>query len=188
MEGDAPQQEQATVWLARLSDGDRDAAEQLLPLVYDRLRALADRQFRHQPAEHTLQPTALVHEAYIKLIGSESQWRDRGHFCAVAATAMRQILIDHARRKRTARREGKRTDLTLENLVTPSGGTPFDIVAFDDALSKLGELNARYARLVELRILGGMTVEEIAAHEGVSDRTLRKDWRNIRAWMNRELS
>ena len=137
MGSNASRQEEATLWLARLRDGDSNAADQLLPLVYDQLRGMASRHFRSQQAEHTLQPTALVHEAYLKLVGSDSDWRDRGHFCAVAASAMRQILIDHARRKRTARRAGKRDDQSLDNLATPSEGTPFDIVAFDDALTSL---------------------------------------------------
>ncbi|MGB0717319.1 MAG: ECF-type sigma factor [Phycisphaerae bacterium] len=188
MDSDETRQQEATVWLNRLCEGDSNAAEHLLPLVYDQLRNIANGQFRGQKAEHTLQPTALVHEAYMKLVGSEGTWRDRGHFCAVAATAMRQILIDHARSKRTARREAQRAEKTLENIATPNEPTPFDVVAFDDALTKLGELNPRYARLVELRFLGGMSVTEIANQLGVSDRMLRKDWRNIRAWMNRELS
>lgn len=177
----------ATVWLQKLSGGDAEAVERLLPLVYDQLRRIAEQQFRHQPSDHTLQPTALVHEAYLKLIGTSAAWKDRQHFCAVAATAMRQILIDHVRRKRAAKRDGQRQDVPLEEITTPSGGSALDIVALDDALTKLGELNARYTRMVELRFLGGMPFNEIAEHLHLSDRQLRKDWQNIRAWMNREL-
>jgi len=174
--------------LAKLNDGDTGAAAELLPLVYERLRAIANQHFEDQRSNHTLQPTALVHEAYMKLLGTDAIWRDRGHFCAVAATAMRQILVDHARRKRASKRDVRHVDLTVDNLQTPAGTNVIDIVALDDALAKLSDLNGRYSRLVELRIFGGMTLDEIAKLEGVSDRTLRKDWRNIRAWMNRELA
>lgn len=140
----------ATLLLTRVSEGDSAAVAELLPLVYDQLRAIAGGQFRGERANHTLQPTALVHEAYLKLVGSGSPWSSQAHFCAVAATAMRQILSNHAR-------------------------------------TKLAALNQRYARMVELRFFGGLTVEGIAELEGVFARTVKKDGRSARAWLRREL-
>ena len=178
---------EATLLLARLSEGDSEAANDLLPLVYDQLRAMAGGQFRGERSNHTLQPTALVHEAYIKLIQVEGSWKNRAHFCAIAASAMRKILINHARAKRASKRAGNRVDVTVDALATPAGQTALDLVDLDDALTKLASLNERYARIVELRFLGGLQVEEIAEILGVSSRTIRKDWRVARAWMAREL-
>ncbi len=178
----------ATVLLTRVSEGDSAAAAELLPLVYEHLRAIAGGQFRGQRANHTLQPTALVHEAYIKLVGSGSSWKNRAHFCAVAATAMRQILSNHARAKRAAKRAGHVVDMSLTGIETPSGASAVDLVALDDALTRLTALNERYARMVELRFFGGLTVEEIAQIQGVSARTIKKNWRSVRAWLSRELS
>ena len=179
---------QATLLLARVSQGDAEAASELLPLVYQELRARAGSQFRGERANHTLQPTALVHEAYIKLIQVEGTWKDRAHFCAIAASAMRKILINHAREKRAAKRSGRRVDLTIDALATPSGMNTLDLVALDDALAKLTALNERYARIVEMRFFGGLEVDEIASLLQVSSRTIRNDWRVARAWMARELS
>ena len=178
---------EATLLLARLSEGDSEAANDLLPLVYDQLRAMAGGQFRGERSNHTLQPTALVHEAYIKLIQVEGSWKNRAHFCAIAASAMRKILINHARAKRASKRAGNRVDVTVDALATSAGQTALDLVDLDDALTKLASLNERYARIVELRFLGGLQVEEIAEILGVSSRTIRKDWRVARAWMAREL-
>ncbi|MEM7204358.1 MAG: ECF-type sigma factor [Planctomycetota bacterium] len=187
MEGHSPDAERATRLLSKVHDGDQGAADALLPMVYQQLRNIAGGQFRGRGAQHTLQPTALVHEAYLKLIRSAASYNDRGHFCAVAATAMRQILMNHARDKRAAKRDLQPADQTVGEIATPSGASVLDIVALDDALSTLKERNERYARLVELRILAGMTLEEIAALEGVTIRTLSNDWRKIRAWLQREL-
>jgi RNA polymerase sigma factor (TIGR02999 family) len=180
--------ETATNLLVRVSEGDSDAAAELLPLVYDQLRALAGSQFRGERADHTLQPTALVHEAYIKLINVEGSWKDRAHFCAIAASAMRKILMNHAREKRAAKRSGRQVDITIDALATPSGKQVLDLVALDDALTELTELNERFARIVELRFFGGLEVEDIAACLGVSSRTIRNDWRAARAWMARAMS
>ncbi len=176
----------ATLLLEKLSDGDSSAADALLPLVYEQLRSLASAFFRNQPASHTLQPTAIVHEAYLKLIRGDGEWRGREHFCAVAATAMRQILIDHARAKRTAKRDAERVQPTFESLATPSGSA-IDLVVLDDALTRLAALDARLARIVELRFFGGYTMEEVARHLNVTRRTAQRDWRWVRAWLNREL-
>lgn len=178
----------ATRLLARTGDGDDSAAEALFPLIYDQLRAIAGGQFRGEAANHTLQPTALVHEAFVKLIHSDSRWNDSAHFCAIAASAMRKILINHARDKRAAKRDGQRVDLTIDAMQTPSGRSALDVVSLDDALTKLARLNQRYARIVELRFFGGLDVEEIAGVLDVTARTIRNDWRLARAWMARELS
>lgn len=178
----------ATLLLNRLGDGDATAARDLLPLVYEQLRAMAGGYFRGQRADHTLQPTALVHEAYIKLIRSDGAWENRTHFCAIAATAMRQILTDHARAKRAAKRSAGTIDLSAADIESPSGASTIDLIALDDALTKLHGLNEEYARLVELRFFGGLTYEEIATLQSVSSRALRDRWRNARTWMSRELS
>lgn len=171
-----------------MSAGESHAAEELLPLVYGQLRALAGIYFRHQPANHTLQPTALVNEAFLKLAASSSDWKDRAHFCAVAATAMRQILQNHARGKRAAKRSADRADVSIDQFATPGGADVLDLVALEDALAKLASLDARQARIVELRFFGGLTHDEIAFVLDVSTRTVEKEWRRVRAWLSRELS
>ncbi len=177
----------ATLLLARLSDGDAHAANELLPMVYEQLRAIAGGYFRGERSSHTLQPTALVHEAYMKLIQAEGNWKDRAHFCAVAATAMRQILMNHARAKRTNKRAGKAVDVTLGQLPTPSGASTLDLIALDDALTRLMAHSERLARLIELRFFGGLSVEEAAVVLKVSVPTAERDWRRARAWLNKEL-
>ena len=178
----------ATRLLARVNAGDAAAADELLPVVYAQLRALAGSYFRNQAANNTLQPTALVHEAYLKLINvADRNWSDRVHFCAVAATAMRQILQDRARRRRTAKRGGDARRVPLSQVETPSGGSPIDLVALDDALERLKSLDARQARIVELRFFGGLTTEEVASVLHVSTRTVEQDWRRVRAWLSKEL-
>jgi RNA polymerase sigma-70 factor (ECF subfamily) len=186
-----PPEHEATLLLSRLERGEQDAAEQLLPLVYEQLRAIAGSYFRGQGGDHTLQPTALVHEAYLKLVRAADQnWADSDHFCAVAATAMRQILRDHAAMKRAAKRGGpdaKKADLDVDQLTTPSGDRAVDVVDLDDALSRLSELDARQGRIIELWFFGGLPVERVAGVLGVSARTVERDWRKARAWLNAEL-
>ncbi len=179
----------ATVLLERISAGDGNAVQNLLPIVYDELRARAGGYFRHQPADHTLQPTALVHEVYVKLVRSQGMtWKNRAHFCAVAATAMRQILTDHARRKASAKRaEGDRAEAATL-LTTPSTDSAVDLLDLDDAMTKLAELDSRQARIVELRFFGGLTMEEVADVLSVSLSTVEKEWRRIRAWLSHELT
>ena len=178
----------ATVLLARIDAGDSQAAAELLPLVYEQLRAMAGAYFRGQRPNHTLQPTALVHEAYLKLIGAECAPKSRAHFCAVAATAMRQILMNHARAKRTEKRDALKVDLTVGQMATPSMAPTLDLLALDEALTKLAELGQRLVRLIELRFFGGLTMEEVAGVLDVSLPTVERDWRRARAWLNRELS
>ena len=173
--------------LARLNKGDSQAAADQLPLVYGQLRAIAGAKFRGARVNHTLQPTALVHEAYLKLVVAEDSWENRAHFCAVAATAMRQILLNHARDKQAAKRDGNAVDLSVDGLATPSGTSSLDLVILNDTLEKLAELNEQHARIVELRFLAGSTVEQVAHVLGISTRTVEREWRVIRAWLAREL-
>lgn len=177
---------QTTQVLQQLGDGDRSAAGKLMPLVYDELRAMADHYFRGQPTDHTLQPTALVHEAFLKLVDQTAvNWQGRAHFLAVSATAMRQILVDHARARATAKRGGDRFQMTLDEALTPFGGSPdLDLLALNEALSQLAELDERQGRIVEMRFFGGMKVKEIAEVLGVAKTTVDNLWRAARAWLN----
>lgn len=179
---------QVTRLLARLSGGDEAALDELFPLVYGQLRAAADRALRVERPGHTLQPTALVHEAYLKLIGGGAlPSRDRVHFLALAARAMRQILIDHARRRRARKRGDGRGPVTLD-LEVADRGLPFDeVLALDDALDRLSGLSPRLRKVVELKFFGGLGEDDIAAALGVTTRTVQRDWARARAWLYREV-
>ena len=177
----------ATELLLKLADRDKSAAERLFPMVYEDLRVLALSYFQRQEGGHTLEPTALVHEAYVKLVGSSSRWKDRAHFYAVAATAMRQILIDHARRKKADKRGGDRDRLTLSNILTPSGGNEIDLLALNELLTRLEQLDQRQYRVVEMRFFAGASEEEIAEVLGVSRTTVQSEWRSAKAWLGKEL-
>jgi RNA polymerase sigma factor (TIGR02999 family) len=174
--------------------GDPAALDELLPLVYDELRRQARRYMRAQPSGHTLQTTALVHEAYLRLVGqSHVEWKGRAHFFGVAAKAMRSILVDHARARRAAKRGGAARAVTLDEageVATAVAGTQsrVDVLALDEALARLAELDSRKSRLVELRYFGGLGIEEAAAVLGVSPATVKRDWTTARAWLRRELS
>jgi RNA polymerase sigma-70 factor, ECF subfamily len=185
---------EATMLLQAMAGGDEAAAERLFPLVYEELRALAGSYFRHQPGNHTLQPTALVHDAYLRMI-DQSGWNNRAHFMAVAATAMRQILTDHARRRNADKRGGEWEkvgfDAALDQEAPQGGGTggdgELDLVALDEVLTKLEGLDARKHRVVELRFFGGLKVEEVAEVMGISKTTVESEWRAARAWLGVEL-
>lgn len=188
---------QTAILLGRMRAGDdadrSEAARALLDLLYSELRSLAGSFFRGQAAAHTLQPTALVHEAWMRLADRDgSEVNDRSHFLALAATAMRHILVDHARAKSAAKRGGDRERVMVESQwggLEPAGGSdPADVVALDDALSRLAELDPRQAKIVEMRVFAGMTVDETAEALGVSPRTVDLDWRMARAWLSRELA
>ena len=184
-----PTRSEFTQMLARARSGDDSAVHALVPLVYAELRALAGAVFREQQVEHTLQPTALVHEAFLKLAGPDDvAWESRAHFFAVAAKAMRHILADHARRKRAEKRGGDRQRVTLTAWSTPATEQTLDLVAFDDALARLAEIDPRQARVVELRFLGGMTMPEVAAVLEISQSSVEREWRMARAWLRRELT
>ena len=179
----------ATHYLTELAGGDPLAAERLLPLVYAELRALAGSYFRGQASDHTLQPTALVHEAFMRLVDqTRVVWNDRAHFFAIAATAMRQILTDYARRSKAEKRGGDRERISLDKVVTPAANQEYDLVALDDVLTRLAALDPRKHRIVELRFFGGLSVEDVARVLNVSKTTVEGDWRAARAWLSYELS
>jgi RNA polymerase sigma factor (TIGR02999 family) len=178
-----------TLLLNRARGGDPSATNELIPLVYDELRALADQHLQAERPGHTLQPTALAHEAYLRLVGSaESEWENRAHFFGAAAAAIRRILVDHARRAGRLKRGGGRRPLALDDLpeVADQPEGP-DILAVHEALLELADLDPGKARLVELRFFGGLTVDEAAAVLGVSPRTTARDWQFARAWLKRAL-
>jgi RNA polymerase sigma factor (TIGR02999 family) len=179
----------ATQLLADWRSGDGSAAARLLPLVYDELRALAGFIFQQQHVGHTLQPTALVHEAYLRLVGSNGDLRDRGHFMSVAAVAMRQILSNHARDRRAGKRGGGVwKQVTLDQAEISTSDKAIDLVALDDALQRLASLSVRQARIVELRIFGGHSIEEAARFLDIGATTVKSDWQIARAWLKRELA
>jgi RNA polymerase sigma factor (TIGR02999 family) len=180
----------------RWRSGDASALDDLLPRVYDELRALADSYMRRERVGHTLQPTALVHEAFLRLLRlPPGSVQNRVHFFALAAQAMRRILADHARRHRAAKRGGNAVRVPLELVeggasAAMAGGEPADEVAADDldaALEDLAKLDARQSRVVELRFFGGLSIEETAEVLGVSPATVKRDWLVARAWLHREL-
>ena len=174
--------------IVRWRTGDSDAFEELLPLVYDELRELASRYLRRERIGHTLQATALVHEVYFRLTGRERALvKDRAHFFAVAAQAMRRILVDHARKQQAGKRISASDQIALERLPDLPNTPSVDLLALHDALSRLFEVDARQARIVELRYFGGLTVEEIAELLGISRSTVERYWRVARLWLQRRL-
>ena len=180
---------QATLLLDRLNAGDGDAAHALLPLLYEELRTLAGRQFRGQPANHTLQPTVLVHEAFLRLVGqSAGEWKDRRHFFAVAATAMRQILVNHARAKNADTRGGGAQPVLLSEDVVGTGGQDLDVLDLNDAMEKLAAIDPRKHRVVELRFFAGLTVPEVADVLELSVTSIESEWRAAKAWLSAALS
>jgi RNA polymerase sigma-70 factor, ECF subfamily len=162
---------------------DASSASALLPVVYEQLRALAGKYLRSASA---IAPTSIVHEAYLKLRQGSPQWEDREHFCAIAATAMRQVLVDRARKRATARRGGQWERVSL-SFALDVHAEALDLEALDAALTQLSALDARQARIVELRYFGGLTVPEVARHLGVSASTVEKEWRRARAWLGATL-
>ena len=175
--------------LVALREGAPGAMEELMPLVYEQLRRVAHRQLRAEATGHTLSTTALVHEAYLKLVGqSSAPWQDRAYFFAVAATAMRRILVDHARRHRAARRGGAdRTRVALDEVEIAVTERAAEIVALDDALQRLADLDPRQAMVVECRYFAGLTEAETAEALGVSVRTVAREWLTAKGWLYREL-
>jgi RNA polymerase sigma factor (TIGR02999 family) len=176
-----------TALLRAWSDGDSAALERLLPIVYRELHRQAERYMRAQPPGHTLQTTALVHEAYLRLaIRDHPDWNGRAHFFGVAAKAMRSILVDHARARSAAKRGGGAEPVTLANL-EDTDGQELDVLGLDDALRRLADLDPRKGSLVELRYFAGLTIEEAADSLGISPATAKREWRLARAWLRREL-
>ena len=178
-----------TQLLAAWRGGDRGALEQLTPLVYDELRRLANRYLRGERRDHTLQGTALVHEAYIRLLGHNNQdWQSRAHFFGVAARLMREILVDHARRHSAAKRGSGKPPVSLTEAAIFSVERASELVALDDALQELSRLDPERSRIVELRYFGGLSIEEIGEVEHVSIATVRRRLRMAEAWLHRELN
>ena len=174
--------------LARASSGDPPAAAELQQAVYDELRQLAGRAFAGQAAGHTLEPTVLVHEAYLRMIGrDQSDWKSHTHFCAVAAKAMRQILVDHHRRGQAEKRGADWQRVTLDPSGMLQAGIGIDAMALEEALHELRRLDERQCRVVELRFFAGLEVAEVAAALGVSVSTVEAEWRHARAWLRRQL-
>lgn len=170
--------------LAHAQPGPELSAGTLLPLVYEELRTLAGSYLRREQS-HTLQPTALVHEAYVKMIGSDRTWTGRDHFMAVAARAMRQVLVDHARARKTVKRGGgaRKSDVSISVIGDDAGGNDFQVLELHVLLETLGRLSPRPARVAEMRLFGGMNTLQMAAVLGVSDFTVKQDWQFARAWL-----
>ena len=172
--------------LLHLSNGRPAAADELLPLVYAELRNMAARLLRSERPDHTLQPTALVHEAYLRLVDQRvDTWQNKAHFLGIAAQAMRRILIDHARRRRATKRGGAR--VTLDDDMAAVTGPSLDLLALDTALQELAALDPRQGQVVELRFFGGLTLEETAEVLGIAPATVKRDWTVARAWLHRAL-
>ncbi|HYP08389.1 MAG TPA: sigma-70 family RNA polymerase sigma factor [Bryobacteraceae bacterium] len=186
--GSSPQQE-VTNLLVEWKQGNKAAMDLLTPLVYNELRRLAERYLRNERSAATLQPTALVHEAYLRLVAQNMpDWESRAHFFGVAAHLMRQILVDHARKHRSAKRGGGVEKLNIDEIVGLGADKPNDIIALDDALNALAEIDERKAKVIELRFFGGLSVEETAVSLGVSAATIGREQRLAEAWLHRELS
>jgi len=170
-------------------NGDSQALDALLPLVYKELRRLARMQLQKERPDHTLQSAALVHEAYLRLIGlNPPQWESRTHFFAIAAQLMRQILVDYARRHRAAKRGGSVCKLSLDDVMAASPGKDLDVVALDDALNTLAKIDPRQSRVVELRFFAGLSLQEISEAMEIAPATVQRDWTAARAWLHREIS
>ena len=183
-----PVSAQTTQILIDLSRGERSAASRLMPLIYDELRGLAARYMQRERPNHTLQPTALVHEAYLRLIDqSRVDWKGRAHFFAVAAEMIRRVLVDHARQHLAAKRGGSAQKIILGEPMGAPDAHEIELLDLDEALDRLGELNERHRKVIELRFFGGLSVDETAEVLEVSPQTVRSDWRMARAWLRERL-
>jgi RNA polymerase sigma factor (TIGR02999 family) len=180
---------EVTELLRRWSRGDAAARESLVPLVYDELRRLARYYLASQRSDHTLQSTAIVHEAYLRLAGRDNvHFENRSHFFAVAAQLMRRILVDHARKRNAAKRGGAQLTLLVDEAVEPSSQRELDLVVLDDALKALAELDERQSRIVELRFFGGLSIEDTSRLLEISPATVKREWSTARAWLYEEIS
>jgi RNA polymerase sigma-70 factor (ECF subfamily) len=180
---------EVTQLLWRMKQGDHAAENQLIPLVYEELRRLAGYYLRHERHAETLQPTVLVHEAYLRLTKLDKiDWRDSSHFFGIAANVMRRILIDHARNHLAAKRDGNVAPIEIEETQIAAPMQSEELVALDEALQRLAAMDARQGKVVELRFFGGLSEEETATVLGVSSRTVKRDWRIAKAWLFTQLS
>lgn len=180
---------QITNLLIDWSKGDEYALEQLMPLVYGELRQMARRYMSKQPSGHTFQATELIHETYLKIAsGEEQKWENREHFFGVAAKAMRHILVDYAKSKSRQKRGGWQDKVTFAEGVAVSSSNPKEIIALDDALSRLGSMDERKVRVVEMKFFGGLKVKEIAKVLNISNETVHRDWSFAKSWLLRELA
>ena len=183
----APQN--VTQLLLGWSKGDKEALDKLVPLVYDELRRQAARYLRRERVGHTLQTTALIHEAYLRLIDQKNvHWQNRAHFFGIAAQLMRRILVDHARNKKRAKRGGSDVRVSFSEATLKAKGQDVDIVALDEALERLTEIDEQQSRIVELRFFSGLTVEESAEVLSISPATVKRDWSMAKAWLHREIT
>ena len=174
--------------LKEWSEGDQQALDELTPLVYEELRQQAARYLRRERPNHSLQATALINEAFLRLIDvKDVQWQNRAHFFAIAANLMRRILVDHARRRDAEKRGGSQVCLTLDEGLAWANEPDVDLLAIDEALNKLAVIDEQQARVVELRFFSGLTVEETATALGISPKTVKRDWSVARAWLKREI-
>jgi RNA polymerase sigma factor (TIGR02999 family) len=184
----SPSSKDVSQLLADLSRGDQGALADLMPLVYDELRALADIYMRRERSNHTLQPTALVHEAFLRLVDQKIQLQNRAHFFGVAAQAMRHILVEHARARHAAKRGGEAQKLSLDEAMDKPEEREVDLIALDDAMNDLAKFDPQQARIVELRYFAGLTIEEVAEVVGISPATVKREWHMARTWLHREIS
>ena len=185
----SPQPKDVTTLLMEWSGGNSQAFNELMPMVYDQLRQLAARELRRERPNHTLHSTALVHEAYLKLIDQRRvQWTDREHFFAVASQAIRRILVTYARSRHASKRGGGATMLAFDESIALPDRKDVDLVALDDALESLSRLDAQQGRIIELRFFGGLSIDGTARAMGISTSTVARDWNVARAWLFRELS
>ncbi|MCA1606807.1 MAG: sigma-70 family RNA polymerase sigma factor [Acidobacteria bacterium] len=184
-----PSPSKVTQLLHDWSDGDREALDKLLPIVYEELRRQAARYLQRERHGHTLQTTALIHEAYLRLIDQKDvRWQNRAHFFGIAAQLMRRILVDHARSRQAAKRGGSGIKLPLEEGMIVAERREVNLVALDEALERLAAIDPQQSRVVELRFFSGLSVEETAEVLGVSTRTIKRDWNVAKAWLRREIS
>jgi RNA polymerase sigma factor (TIGR02999 family) len=184
-----PEAQNITELLVGYGRGDKEALDQLMPIVYDELRRQAARYLRREQAGHTLQTTALIHEAYVRLVDQRNvQWQNRAHFFGIAAQLMRRILVDHARTKKRVKRGGSDVRVSLDDAAIAVKGQDLDIVALDEALDRLAQIDEQQSRVVELRFFSGLTVEETAEVMRISKATVKRDWSMAKAWLHRELS
>jgi RNA polymerase sigma-70 factor (ECF subfamily) len=171
------------------SQGDKEALDKLVPLVYDELRRQAARYLRRERVGHTLQTTALIHEAYLRLIDQKNvHWQNRAHFFGIAAQLMRRILVDHARTKKRAKRGGSDVRVSFSEATLKAKGQDLDIVALDEALERLAEIDEQQGKIVELKFFSGLTVEETAEVLSISAATVKRDWSMAKAWLHREVT